>query len=151
MLFGPRSWTWEAGIRDFLSWYVFGAQTDITNCYSIIDMLLVQKISIYFFPEQVLLVKEMSSRTTWWSAQVLFLTSKKPVKIFLVVIWLFYCIKSSSFVSTHSAQEWTIYPWIHSNCNSLSDNDQLRPVAFPDIHPARYYFSAFFFFFILYS
>lgn len=64
MLFGPRSWTWEAGIRDFLSWYVFGAQTDITNCYSIIDMLLVQKISIYFFPEQVLLVKEMSSRTT---------------------------------------------------------------------------------------
>lgn len=49
MLFGPRSWTWEAGVGDFLSRYVFGAQTDITNCYSIIDMLLVQKISIYFF------------------------------------------------------------------------------------------------------
>ncbi|KAL9336020.1 hypothetical protein Peur_070508 [Populus x canadensis] len=37
---------------------------------------------------------------------------------------------------TQNAGEWTIYPWIHSNCNSLSDSDQLRPVSFPDIHPA---------------
>ncbi|WJX33460.1 carnosine N-methyltransferase [Trifolium repens] len=37
-----------------------------------------------------------------------------------------------------TAGEWTtIYPWIHSNCNSLSGNDQLRPVSIPDIHPAR--------------
>ncbi|XP_023639842.1 carnosine N-methyltransferase isoform X3 [Capsella rubella] len=38
--------------------------------------------------------------------------------------------------STQVPGEWTIYPWIHSNCNSLSDNDQLRPIAIPDIHPA---------------
>ncbi|XXG68614.1 hypothetical protein AAC387_Pa06g1662 [Persea americana] len=50
----------------------------------------------------------------------------------------YYMMICSSFIlnHTHSAQEWTIYPWIHSNCNSLSENDQLRPVAFPDIHPA---------------
>lgn len=40
--------------------------------------------------------------------------------------------------STQSIDEWTIYPWIHSNCNSLSDEDQLRPVSIPDILPARY-------------
>ncbi|KAF4399820.1 hypothetical protein G4B88_021034 [Cannabis sativa] len=38
--------------------------------------------------------------------------------------------------STEDAGEWKIYPWIHSNCNSLSDSDQLRPVSIPDIHPA---------------
>ncbi|XP_024003927.1 carnosine N-methyltransferase isoform X2 [Eutrema salsugineum] len=40
------------------------------------------------------------------------------------------------FISTQVPGEWTIYPWIHSNCNSLSDNDQLRPISIPDIHPA---------------
>ncbi|KAK6790472.1 hypothetical protein RDI58_014272 [Solanum bulbocastanum] len=44
----------------------------------------------------------------------------------------------SSFILNHTqaAGEWTIFPWIHSNCNSVSDNDQLRPVSVPDIHPA---------------
>lgn len=37
---------------------------------------------------------------------------------------------------TQTTEEWKIYPWIHSNCNSLSDNDQFRAVSFPDIHPA---------------
>ncbi|KAL6588139.1 hypothetical protein OROMI_001117 [Orobanche minor] len=50
----------------------------------------------------------------------------------------YYMMICSSFILNHCqvAEEWTIYPWIHSNCNSLSDNDQLRPVSFPDIHPA---------------
>lgn len=50
----------------------------------------------------------------------------------------YYMMICSSFILNHTriAGEWTIYPWIHSNCNSLSDNDQLRPVLFPDIHPA---------------
>ena len=43
--------------------------------------------------------------------------------------------------STQKVGEWTIYPWIHSNSNSLSDSDQLRPVSIPDIHPARYVLS----------
>ncbi|TVU07299.1 hypothetical protein EJB05_47349, partial [Eragrostis curvula] len=50
----------------------------------------------------------------------------------------YYMLICSSFIlnQTHEANEWTIYPWIHNNCNSLSDNDQLRPVKFPDIHPS---------------
>ncbi|KAI5560052.1 hypothetical protein BDE02_16G020300 [Populus trichocarpa] len=50
----------------------------------------------------------------------------------------YYMMICSSFIlnQTQNAGEWTIYPWIHSNCNSLSDSDQLRPVSFPDIHPA---------------
>lgn len=50
----------------------------------------------------------------------------------------YYMMICSSFILNHTqaAREWTINPWIHSNCNSFSDNDQLRPVFFPDIHPA---------------
>ncbi|KAL5581630.1 hypothetical protein UlMin_014072 [Ulmus minor] len=50
----------------------------------------------------------------------------------------YYMMICSSFIlnNTQTAGEWTIYPWIHSNCNSLSDSDQLRPVSIPDIHPA---------------
>ncbi|MCL7029290.1 hypothetical protein MKW94_010040 [Papaver nudicaule] len=50
----------------------------------------------------------------------------------------YYMMICSNFIlnNTEAVGEWTIYPWIHSNCNSLSDNDQLRPVSFPDIHPA---------------
>ncbi|KAJ6408481.1 hypothetical protein OIU84_011741 [Salix udensis] len=51
-------------------------------------------------------------------------------KIMNLTLSLSYCIR------TETAGEWTIYPWIHSNCNSLSDSDQLRPVSIPDIHPA---------------
>ncbi|KDO64325.1 hypothetical protein CISIN_1g015160mg [Citrus sinensis] len=50
----------------------------------------------------------------------------------------YYMMICSSFILNHTetAGEWNIYPWIHSNCNSLSDSDQLRPVSIPDIHPA---------------
>ncbi|KAK9155307.1 hypothetical protein Sjap_002787 [Stephania japonica] len=50
----------------------------------------------------------------------------------------YYMMICSSFILNHAqmAGEWTIYPWIHSNCNSISDKDQLRPVSIPDIHPA---------------
>ncbi|NP_001305164.1 uncharacterized protein LOC100381551 isoform 1 [Zea mays] len=50
----------------------------------------------------------------------------------------YYMLICSNFILNHTqeANEWSIYPWIHSNCNSLSDNDQLRPVSFPDIHPS---------------
>ncbi|KAK9924262.1 hypothetical protein M0R45_032642 [Rubus argutus] len=50
----------------------------------------------------------------------------------------YYMMICSSFIlnDCRTAGEWTIYPWIHSNCNSLSDDDQLRPVSIPDIHPA---------------
>ncbi|XP_075081602.1 uncharacterized protein LOC107761920 isoform X2 [Nicotiana tabacum] len=50
----------------------------------------------------------------------------------------YYMMICSSFILNHAqaAGEWTIFPWIHSNCNSVSDNDQLRPVSVPDIHPA---------------
>ncbi|XAR52821.1 hypothetical protein NMG60_11021106 [Bertholletia excelsa] len=50
----------------------------------------------------------------------------------------YYMMICSSFILNHAQTvgEWTIYPWIHSNCNSLSDSDQLRPVLIPDVHPA---------------
>ncbi|CAH9142954.1 unnamed protein product [Cuscuta epithymum] len=50
----------------------------------------------------------------------------------------YYMMICSSFIlnTTQTAGEWTIYPWIHSNCNSLADSDQLRPISIPDIHPA---------------
>lgn len=50
----------------------------------------------------------------------------------------YYMMICSSFILNHAQTtgQWTICPWIHSNCNSLSDNDQLRPVSIPDIHPA---------------
>ncbi|KAF3327525.1 hypothetical protein FCM35_KLT07643 [Carex littledalei] len=50
----------------------------------------------------------------------------------------YYMMICSSFIlnDAREACQWTIYPWIHSNCNSLSDDDQLRAVKFPDIHPA---------------
>ncbi|KAI0497602.1 hypothetical protein KFK09_020834 [Dendrobium nobile] len=52
----------------------------------------------------------------------------------------YYMMICSSFIlnQTQAANQWTIFPWIHSNCNSLSDDDQCRPVSFPDIQPARY-------------
>ncbi|RZC65017.1 hypothetical protein C5167_008711, partial [Papaver somniferum] len=52
----------------------------------------------------------------------------------------YYMMICSNFILNHTEAvgEWTIYPWIHSNCNSLSDNDQLCPVSFPDIHPASF-------------
>ncbi|GKV15259.1 hypothetical protein SLEP1_g26055 [Rubroshorea leprosula] len=50
----------------------------------------------------------------------------------------YYMMICSSFILNHTQTvgQWTIYPWIHSNCNSLSDGDQLRPVLIPDILPA---------------
>lgn len=50
----------------------------------------------------------------------------------------YYMMICSNFILNHSQAvgEWTIYPWIHSNCNSLSDKDQLRAVSIPDILPA---------------
>ncbi|KAM0004371.1 putative S-adenosyl-L-methionine-dependent methyltransferase [Helianthus debilis subsp. tardiflorus] len=50
----------------------------------------------------------------------------------------YYMMICSSFIlnQTQDVGEWTIHPWIHSNCNSLSDADQLRAVSIPDIHPA---------------
>ncbi|KAL4444929.1 hypothetical protein ABPG77_003979 [Micractinium sp. CCAP 211/92] len=32
--------------------------------------------------------------------------------------------------------QWTIHPWVHSSCNQLSSDDQLRGVQVPDVHPA---------------
>ncbi|CAM6007046.1 unnamed protein product [Sphagnum balticum] len=49
----------------------------------------------------------------------------------------YYMLMCSSFIlnQTQTPLEWTLHPWIHSNCNSLTDEDQLRAVRFPDLHP----------------
>ncbi|KAI3438426.1 hypothetical protein D9Q98_000857 [Chlorella vulgaris] len=33
-------------------------------------------------------------------------------------------------------RQWSIHPWVHSSCNHLSTEDQLRAVQVPDVHPA---------------
>lgn len=50
----------------------------------------------------------------------------------------YYMMICSSYILNYTqvVGEWTIYPWIHSNCNAVTDRDQLRPVPIPDIHPA---------------
>lgn len=49
----------------------------------------------------------------------------------------YYVLICSSFIlnNTQVPMEWVIYPWIHSNCNTISDENQLRSVYFPDLHP----------------
>lgn len=49
----------------------------------------------------------------------------------------YYMMICSSFILNHTREpmQWVIYPWIHTNCNFLSDEDQLRPIYFPDLHP----------------
>ncbi|MCO5558166.1 hypothetical protein L7F22_011743 [Adiantum nelumboides] len=49
----------------------------------------------------------------------------------------YYMLICSSFIlnNTEAPLEWVIYPWIHSNCNMTSDENQLQPVYFPDLHP----------------
>eukprot|EP00195_Chlamydomonas_chlamydogama_P011198 CAMPEP_0202895146 /NCGR_PEP_ID=MMETSP1392-20130828/4405_1 /ASSEMBLY_ACC=CAM_ASM_000868 /TAXON_ID=225041 /ORGANISM="Chlamydomonas chlamydogama, Strain SAG 11-48b" /LENGTH=436 /DNA_ID=CAMNT_0049580059 /DNA_START=74 /DNA_END=1384 /DNA_ORIENTATION=- len=49
----------------------------------------------------------------------------------------YFMLLTSSFLlnCTAEAEQYTLYPWLHSNCNSLSDADQLRGVAVPDKHP----------------
>lgn len=88
----------------------------------------------------------MSFHIIWWSVLALSSTSKF-VLLFHYSVALYYQVLYFHFTylfhflyfSTQSVGEWTIYPWIHSNCNSLSDEDQLRPVSIPDILPARYW------------
>ena len=30
---------------------------------------------------------------------------------------------------------YTLYPWIHQHCNNRSNDDQTRPITFPDVNP----------------
>ena len=30
---------------------------------------------------------------------------------------------------------YTLYPWIHQHCNNRSNEDQTRPITFPDVNP----------------
>lgn len=35
--------------------------------------------------------------------------------------------------STACPNQWTIHPWVHLTCNNITDADQLRGVAVPDV------------------
>lgn len=50
----------------------------------------------------------------------------------------YYMLLTSSFIlnNTGRAEQWTVFPWMHSNCNQKSIADQLRGVTIPDVHPA---------------
>ncbi len=49
----------------------------------------------------------------------------------------YYMLLASSFILNHTAcaRQWTIHPWVHSTCNHVSDEDQLRGVTVPDVAP----------------
>ena len=44
----------------------------------------------------------------------------------------YYMLLTSSFILNHTerAEQWTVFPWMHSNCNQKSIADQLRGVIF---------------------
>ena len=44
----------------------------------------------------------------------------------------YYMLLTSSFIlnNTGRAEQWTVFPWMHSNCNQKSIADQLRGVGF---------------------
>lgn len=43
----------------------------------------------------------------------------------------YYMLLASSFIlnSTSRANQWTVFPWLHSNCNQKTNADQLRGVS----------------------
>ncbi len=49
----------------------------------------------------------------------------------------YFMLLASSFMLNHSvcANQWMIHPWLHSNCNHMTDADQLRSVPIPDVDP----------------
>ncbi|XP_024524329.1 carnosine N-methyltransferase [Selaginella moellendorffii] len=49
----------------------------------------------------------------------------------------YYVLICSSFILNQTVEpdEFEMHPWIHSNCNKISDKDQLQSVRFPDVHP----------------
>lgn len=51
----------------------------------------------------------------------------------------YYMLIWASFILNNSREreEWMLYPWIHSSCNVVSDKDQIRGVAIPDLLPCE--------------
>ncbi|GLC38668.1 hypothetical protein PLESTB_000458200 [Pleodorina starrii] len=51
----------------------------------------------------------------------------------------YFMLLASSFILNHTSEvaQFTVHPWLHSNCNHLTDADQLRPVAVPDVVPGE--------------
>ncbi|KAG2487879.1 hypothetical protein HYH03_013461 [Edaphochlamys debaryana] len=51
----------------------------------------------------------------------------------------YFMLLASSFILNHTTEpnQYTIHPWMHSNSNHLSDEDQLRAVPVPDVLPAQ--------------
>ena len=131
----PWCWAWEIGSWDIFSGY----------CSKILDLNLANIIYflmlyIYFLtlgrfckPREWILILHADLFKFHLEPVCQSIKYKLRTKLFI----LRNANDITIFISTQEANEWTIYPWIHSNCNSLSDNDQLRPVSFPDIHPSR--------------
>jgi carnosine N-methyltransferase len=50
----------------------------------------------------------------------------------------YFMLIAASFMlnATACADQWTIHPWVHLTCNNITDADQLRGVAVPDVVPS---------------
>ncbi|EFJ40541.1 hypothetical protein VOLCADRAFT_69374 [Volvox carteri f. nagariensis] len=51
----------------------------------------------------------------------------------------YFMLLASSFILNYTSErhQFTVHPWLHSNCNHLTDSDQLRGVAVPDVVPGE--------------
>ena len=50
----------------------------------------------------------------------------------------YFMLLTAAFIlnSTAVEEQWTIHPWVHLTCNNVTDVDQLRGVAVPDVVPS---------------
>lgn len=55
----------------------------------------------------------------------------------------YYMLLTSAFLLNHMAAsgQYMVHPWLHSNCNQFSDEDQLRAVSFRLVHQTNVTFS----------
>ncbi|GIL86828.1 hypothetical protein Vretifemale_15031 [Volvox reticuliferus] len=51
----------------------------------------------------------------------------------------YFMLLASSFILNHTSErhQFTVHPWMHTNCNHLTDADQLRAVPVPDVLPGE--------------
>lgn len=156
-LFSSWCWTWATGFGNFMSRCVYIVPLlRILLFHIFILMAIVSQILyrfhkpgkwIFILHDDMFKFYSQSVRMSWpfsYHGREFLIFSNKfcvpCISFSFSILFFFFSLDGFVwFISSRTAGEWTIYPWIHSNCNSLSDSDQLRSVSVPDIHPARYW------------
>ena len=56
----------------------------------------------------------------------------------IYILFHLFCIEQfvfGHFRCGNGTNIYTLYPWIHQHCNNRSNEDQTRPITFPDVNP----------------